>query len=270
MAALPPSISLRKEDFPNNGIPDRPTLDKLLRPLVNFSKLVADGFAGQLTVDGNLAGELIPISFTTPASDWTPITLLNNFGALGSGWPVPSYRITESRKCELKGLFNNPSTIVANVTLGTIPLAAMPPDATASTGRLFAVPGETNGAAPGSRYVCRFDIWQDGVNTLLKMMGATYYLPASTGTATLYGVLDGISWDVASPGILSCFPFTVQTKISQPRAVCLVDLTGGPAFGSAVVVPVNRPNSQQQSLEVRNIPGLALNTKYTGTLLVLK
>lgn len=68
MATPPEKFSLRKQDFPSNGISDQDSLDKLFGPLNTFSDQVASALSQSLTLTENFRSEVKSITIQTPSS----------------------------------------------------------------------------------------------------------------------------------------------------------------------------------------------------------
>lgn len=265
MAAPPPSVQLRQEDFPD-GLKDTDAVGNLLLPIVGFSKAVASAMTGGLSVKQNLATQVVPISFTTPATDWITIPTANFAGTWATGSTPLRYRIDSTGLVHIGGFATNPGATSPVVTIASgfpIPDAAMN------------FPVTINGTIVGSVQVTTAGL-------------LVYQTSASLGIVINTLTLDSIRYTPVNyaPAVLSCFPFNAYTSISNPSLVTLTNLVGptvtAPTLTSSTTPPQmgygtlkyhtrNRDGIGSGSvLVIDNIPGCALNTRYTGNLLVFQ
>lgn len=293
MASPPAPLQLRSEDFPK-GIPDQQTMDKLLLPLTAALSATSAALTQNLSVGDNLLAQVVPISFTTPISDWNTLTLATGWTstvAQANGFSAPRYRIGAdgtvylSGACEYSAALPLGSYPVTVLAAGSLPVTDFNEDVMA-----WVQKWDYTGP-PGAH--------QSGVALLrVDSTGAltfrSYVTNASTGPTGNQGAVEFLSLDMTSytpyppfKPVLSCFPFKAQSTISNPSLVLLANLSPGKqgagptsagagaggvgGFGSLRYHTQNRDGIGSGTvIIIDNIPGCALNTTYTGNLLVLK
>lgn len=269
MAAPPSPIQLRQEDFPE-GIKTSEHAGQLLLPLANFTAATAAALNGQLSVSQNLMTQVVPISFTTPATDWitVPPTAFPSFG--GS----IRFRIDSTGVCHLSGTLTTAGASVGGSIISGVNSPLPQADKSVSFGVTVTSAG---GVSPG---------------VITVTQGAGFSGAGLTGTwasVTVTAItLDNVHYTPvnSAPAVLSCFPFKAQTTISNPSLINLSNLVGNPitqpnrvsssappqtGYGTVKYHTQNRNGVGSGSvIIVDNIPGCALNTRYTGKLLVFQ
>lgn len=248
MATPPSSIQFKKTDFPTSGLGSQEALDKFFTQLNPFLRATASALNGGITLGQNAQAEIKTITITTPATSWVNATL-------NSGWTnfpsnhTAAYRKDAAGVVWIKGLVTH-----------------------SSTGPIFILP---TGYVPAEDYVVATAINTAGTEGYgrMKVQGLASVVPGQVeidnGTPSTWGGIN-ISFPCAdlSPGVLSCFPVNVSTKVNQPQMVIAstLDAAVSPTVSAAGMVSFLRTSG---GFQVTNIPGLTPGKTYNVTLLII-
>jgi hypothetical protein len=242
---------VRNADFPN-GIQtpaDVQRLGALLNPrLKDAAKLSANG----VNASTNLDAQAVSFQVTTPASDWTDLTLAAGAN-LGGAYPNLGWRRDALGTVSVRGALK---TLPALTTvLATLPAAAAP----VSTYRVTADAAGAYGAV---------EIAANGQIT--QVVGSTagnLYIAASFPSTN------------ESAGVLSIFPQHIRIRDGRkPLAVLLLSCADHAQSGAStpsILVPGLQWSYQAANaggpnlLSIDGMPGLALGRSYDVSILVL-
>jgi hypothetical protein len=281
----PQAPQLRKQDYPN-GL-DKEGTDKIFTLLNPFFSQVSNALTGSISI-GNLNGEVISFQVTTPASPWLPITYQSPWATYsgGVGYEPASYYVDATGRVWLRGVITSGASTVtpASAVIGGNALICqlpVPVAANVSGSVLASLPSLQWGAWGGVANVgLRVDIgnsayYGGGTGIYTNLNVATIIGSALAAPQTLALSLDGISYLSAAPGALSCFPKQVRlvspqqpidvwvTAIQDTNNISLAPGTSVPAIGpgSCAWQRINTTNGVN-TIQINNIPGLALNRTY--------
>jgi len=284
-APVVPAIpQLRKQDYPE-GL-DKDGTEKFFTLLNPFFQNIGNALNGSLSI-GNLNGEIISFTVTTPSSPWLPLTLQSPWVSVGASFEPASYYVDANGRVWLRGVLGTGASTVTPASAvigGNALITTLPVPPLVITGSTLAVlPSLAWGVWGTAQVGVRVDIGNTtfygggagitgNVNVAAVTVGSALAAPQ-----TMQISLDGISYLSASgaPGALSCFPKQARLVSSQqPVDVWLTYCTDannlGLAPGTALPVPSpgavswSRVNSTSGTnlIQINNITGLALNRTY--------
>lgn len=293
MASPPASTEFRKTDFPSNGLGSQQALEKFLQQLNPVLRAARTALSGGLTVADNMNAEIKTLTVTTPAA-----------GPFPDGRPYAAYTTAAGQSIASgANVIIQFGTQVADtdnaVTQGP-PWKFIVPAGKAGVYRFSAMVTLSGATASdttvilttlknGSEY---FRLQRVDANTTqnIGVSGSVDYnlnvgdsvqiaLFQNSGVSkTLESVYGWTNWvtvtclNLAQPAVLSCFPVTVSTKVSQPQGVVLI---GCVDLASTPVVPAlgglswrGVSTTSGGAVQITDLPGLLPGHKYKLTVLV--
>lgn len=244
-------------DFPKEGLGSRESLDGFFRKLNSQVASVASPLNGALTISGNMNAQVKNVTIHVPSTDNNVVLIgstkgpafQHSWAASGAG-QAPAYHVLSTGEVELIG-------VLTGGTLNTV---------------AFQLPAAL--APSAVRQWATFD-WSGAAGSVAWVKIDTSGNVTVNGASNNQIWLDGVRFTPAAPapGILSCFPFSLQTTVNQPvgvHIVALQDLTvrtavaapGGVVWKSQGVV------GGQPTVQIQNLPGLILGHTYQATFII--
>lgn len=242
MAATPSPLVLRAEDYPSDGISSKEDVEKLFRSINGALGGVQGGLSGGLTFGANMNAQVKTVTIHVPSTDWTTVS------SFSGSWVVNATVMYRQEGMLTGRMVGNVKSGTINTTAFTLPAALFPPQT------IFFAQGA--GGAFGQMHIT-----------------AAGAVVPDTGATTAFEI--SCSWALATPSypVLSCFPISVQTTISQPQGVFLWQLVDQ-TTSTAVSAPggihwksLGQVNGKP-TIQILNLPGLILGHTYQATLLI--